>query len=225
MQNDGAAVDFARKGCQPGIGGPLGHPRHGQLESLERAGRSSGLREVVRSSSSRHVGVNCANRMLWACVSSSSAQPGCRCGRPADAAALRPFLVQGVGREETVGPFLGELEGPAEHDRDCGPADVQLGEPVGDHGGRTWLSLNSCEYRPSTTTATRGQGGDLGRFRPVRRDDQPVIATQQYRLTVGLPCASTDDRQFRGPVRAGSGCARSGGAASRQVSRFVALLR
>ncbi len=42
----------------------------------------------------------------------------------------------------------------SEHDRDCGAADVQLGDRVGDHGGRTWLSLNSCEYWPPTTTAT-----------------------------------------------------------------------
>ena len=70
-------------------------------------------------------------------------------------------LRQVVGGEETGGPFLGELESLAEHDRDCGPADVRLGKPVGDHGGRILSSLNSCEYR-ARNDRNPGQGVDVG---------------------------------------------------------------
>ena len=69
---------------------------------------------------------------------------------------------QVVGGEETGGPFLGELESLAEHDRDCGPADMRLGEPVGDHGGRIRSSLNSCEYRAHENDRNPGQGVDVG---------------------------------------------------------------
>lgn len=61
------------------------------------------------------------------------------------------------GGEETVVQSSASWRASQNTTATAGPADVQLGEPVGYHGGRTWLSLNSGEYRPSTTTATRGK--------------------------------------------------------------------
>jgi hypothetical protein len=105
--------------------------------------------------------------------------------------------------------------GPRRHDRDCGAADAQLGELVGDHGGRTWLSLNSCEYRPSTTTATRGKAATSATWwlnlrlvrlatrsariclppsRPVRRRrSAPSRRTAVHALPCCWSCASTGD--------------------------------
>nr|WP_244918303.1 hypothetical protein [Mycobacterium xenopi] len=45
------------------------------------------------------------------------------------------------GGEEPVGVFLGELAGLAEHDGHVRPADLQLGEPVGDHRGPDAVKL------------------------------------------------------------------------------------
>jgi hypothetical protein len=49
------------------------------------------------------------------------------------------------GGQEPVGPFLGEMAGLAENDRDVGPANLQFGEPIGDQGGPDGSSLNTWE--------------------------------------------------------------------------------
>ena len=108
------------------------------------------------------------------------------------------------GGEESVGPFLGELAGLAEHDRHVGPADLQLGQPVGDHRGPHAVELEQLRVPVldhDRRTRQRGQIGDLitqlaageagdqidqglalhaGDQPPV--DDEPVIAARQRPL-------------------------------------------
>ena len=68
------------------------------------------------------------------------------------------------GGQEPVGPFLGELAGLAEHDRHVGPADLQFGQPVGDHGGTDALKLEQLRVAvldDDRRARQRGQIGDL----------------------------------------------------------------
>ena len=65
------------------------------------------------------------------------------------------------GGEEPVGPFLGELAGLAEHDRHVGPADLQLGEAVGDHRGPDMVEFEQLRVAVLDHDRRAWEGGQI----------------------------------------------------------------
>jgi hypothetical protein len=65
------------------------------------------------------------------------------------------------GGEVAVGPFLGELPGFAEHDRHGGPADLEFGESVGDHGRADPVELEHLRIAVLDNDGCTGQRGEL----------------------------------------------------------------
>ncbi len=58
------------------------------------------------------------------------------------------------GGEVAVGEFLGQRAGFAEHEGHVGPADLELGESVGDHGG-----ADPVEFEDPGVAVLDHQGG------------------------------------------------------------------
>lgn len=68
------------------------------------------------------------------------------------------------GGEEPVGPFLGTLARLAEHYQHVWPADLQFGQPVGDHGGTDAVELEQLRVAvldDGRRARQRSQIGDL----------------------------------------------------------------